>query len=175
MRNRLSLIAVLGFTLAAGARAQTEEYQVKGAFLFNFAKFIEWPVSSFGGPHEPIAICILGQNPFGDSLGEAVRGKSLGGRPIALRMIADVLPKSGCQILFVNAQERMRFHSMAGSFKDGGVLTVGEAPWFIEDGGIINLKVEGGKIRFEINVDAADQAHLVISSKLLSLAQIVRK
>ena|ERR1041385_7593689 len=175
MRNRFSLIAVLGVALAAGAGAQTEEYQVKAAFLFNFAKFVEWPVASFSGQHEPIVICILGQNPFGDSLGEAIRGKFLGGRPAALHMISDIPQKSPCKMLFVSAQERARFRSMAGSLKDGGVLTVGEAPWFIEDGGIINLKVESGNVRFEINVEAADQAHLVISSKLLSLAQIVRK
>ena len=173
--NRLGLIAFLGVAFAAGARAQEDEYQVKAAFLYNFAKFVDWPAKSFSSPGDPVVICILGQNPFGDALSEAVRGKVLEGRSFEVRLISDLPQKSGCQILFVNSANRQRFRSMAGSLKGGGILTVGEAPGFIDDGGIINFKLEGGRIRFEINVEAAGQARLSISSKLLSLAQIVKK
>jgi hypothetical protein len=172
---RLTSIAILGAAAVAGAIGQSDEYQVKAAFLFNFAKFVEWPAKSFSKPSDPIVICILGQNPFGDRLSAAIQGKVWEGRAFTVHLIADLLPKSRCQILFVNSSEQQHFRSIAGNLKGSGTLTVGETPGFIDDGGIINLKLEGGKIHFEINVDAAEEAQLSVSSKLLSLAQIVKK
>jgi hypothetical protein len=172
---RLTSIAILGAAAVAAAIGQIDEYQVKAAFLFNFVKFVEWPAKSFPKPSDPIAICILGQNPFDDHLSAAIQGKVWEGRAFTVQLIVDLPPKSRCQILFVNSSERQHFRSTAGSLKGSGTLTVGETPGFIDDGGIINLKLEGGKVRFEINVDAAEQAQLIVSSKLLSLAQIVKK
>jgi hypothetical protein len=168
-------MAILGAAAVPGAMGQIDEYQVKAAFLFNFAKFVEWPAKSFPKPSDPIVICIVGQNPFGDHLKQAIQGKVWEGRTFAIVQIADLPPNSRCQILFVNSSERQRFRSIAGSLKGSPILTVGETPGFIDDGGIINLKLEGGKIRFEINIEAAEQAQLTLSSKLLSLAQIVKK
>lgn len=175
MLRRLGMIAFVAFTFVEGTQAQVDEYQVKAVFLYNFAKFVEWPGNSFTSPSDPICICILGPNPFGDALSEAVRGKVLEGRPVVVRLIADLPPKSNCQILFINSSSRKLFRSMGGALKDGGILTVGDTPGFIDDGGVINFKLEGGRIRFEINVEAAGKARLSISSKLLSLAQNVRK
>ena len=172
---RLRWIAILFITCAAGAVGQADEYQVKAAFLYNFAKFVEWPDGSFPKASDPIGICILGQNPFEDSLNTVIRGKIWEGRAFAVNLILDLPPKSRCQILFVNSSERQRFRSLAPSLKGSGILTVGETPGFIDDGGIINFKVEDGKIRFEINVEAAQHAQLKLSSKLLSLAQIVKR
>ena len=172
LRQSIS-VAALAIAFAAGSPAQSEEYQVKAAFLYNFAKFVEWPAPV--APSEPFVICILGQNPFGTALADAVREKVAGGRPFAVHLISDSPSKSSCQILFINSSDRQRFHSMAGNFKGSGMLTVGEASWFIADGGIINFKLVDGKIRFDISVQAAELAHLSISSKLLSLAQIVKK
>jgi hypothetical protein len=169
MLKRLCLIAVLGvvFLMAAGAQ---QEYQLKAAFLFNFAKFVEWPAKSFAAPNDPIAICILGQNPFGDALSDAVRGKAWEGRSFTVRLISDISPKSKCQIVFINSSDRQRFRGMVGGLKGAGILTVGDTPGFIEDGGVINFKLEGGKIHFEISAEAAEQAQLSISSRLMSLA-----
>ena len=114
-------------------------------------------------------------NPFDHHLSAAIQGKVWEGRAFAVQLVVDLPPKSRCQILFVNSSERQRFRSLAASLKGSGILTVGETPGFVDDGGIINLKLEDGKIRFEINVDAAEQAELSVSSKLLSLAQIVKK
>jgi YfiR/HmsC-like len=172
---RLGLIAVLCAAAVGSAIGQIDEYQVKAAFIFNFAKFIEWPTRSFPKPGDPIVICILGQNPFDDHLTGAIQGKIWNGRGFAVLQIVDLPSKSRCQILFVTSSERQHFRSLAGSLKGSGILTVGETPGFIDDGGIINLKLEGGKIRFEINVDAAEQSQLIVSSKLLSLAQIIKK
>ena len=156
-------------------RGQINEYQVKAFFLYNFARYVEWPAESFKSSNDPIVICILGQNPFGGALDQAIAGKVVDGRPFVVRQLSDIQPESNCHILFVNSSERKRFRSMAGRLKGSGVLSVGEIPGFTADGGVINFKLEGGKVRFEIDVDAAGRERLHISSKLLSLAQIAKR
>jgi hypothetical protein len=162
--------------LATGARAQDiEEYQVKAAFIYNFAKFVEWPPQAFKNSTDPITICVLGQNPFGNALEEAVSGKTVEGRTFVVRTLSGEQPAVGCQIVFVSSSERKRFHAILGEIKAGGVLTVGETETFASEGGVINFKIEAGRVRLQVNVDAAEQAKLRISSKLLSLAQIVKR
>ena len=175
MLTRLKFAIVLGATCILGLPGQVNEYQVKAFFLYNFTRYVEWPPESFKAANDPIAICILGNNPFGGALDQAVAGKVVEGRPFVVRQISDIQPSGNCHILFVNSSERKRFRSMAGSLKGSGVLTVGETPGFTADGGVINFKLEDGKVRFEIDVDAAGREHLHISSKLLSLAQIAKK
>jgi hypothetical protein len=96
------------------------------------------------------------------------------GRPFVVRQIAEIPPACECHILFVHASERKRFRSLAGKIRGSGILTVGETQGFTADGGVINFKLEDGKVRFEIDVDAAGRERLRISSKLLSLAKIAR-
>jgi len=176
------LIAVLaGCLMVAGwgnssAFAQpTNEYQVKAAFLYNFAKFVDWPAQSFKGPDDPIAICVLGQNPFGSVLEDTVNGKTLEGRAFVVRNIFDVQQAGGCHILFVSTSERKHLPSILAAIRTPGVLTVGESDGFAAEGGVINFKLEDGRVRFEINLDAAAKKGLQIRSNLLSLAQIVKK
>jgi hypothetical protein len=175
MLARLKFAIVLGATCILGLPGQVNEYQVKAFFLYNFARYVEWPSRSFKAATDPIVICILGQNPFGSALDEAIAGKVVEGRPFVIRQISDIPSSGACHILFVNSSERRRFRSTAGRLKGSGVLTVGETQGFTADGGVINFKLEDGKVRFEIDVDAAGQEHLRISSKLLSLAQIAKK
>jgi hypothetical protein len=175
MLTHLKFALVLGATCILCLRGQINEYQVKAFFLYNFARYVEWPSQSFKAVNDPIVICILGQNPFGSALDQAITGKVVEGRPFVVRRISDIQPGSNCHILFVNSSERKRFRSMAESLKGSGVLTVGETPGFTADGGVINFKLEDGKVRFEIDVDAAGRENLHISSKLLSLAQIAKK
>jgi hypothetical protein len=175
MLNRLNFAIVLGVTLVAGLQGQVNEYQVKAFFLYNFARYVEWPSQSFKTANDPIVICILGQNPFGDALEQATTGKSIEGRPFVVREVVSIQPPCNCHILFVISSERKRFRAIAATLKGFGILTVGETPGFTAEGGVINFKLEDGKVRFEINVDAAVQERLHISSKLLSLAQIVKK
>jgi hypothetical protein len=174
-RRLMARTLIVGCAIAMVAFAQVDEYQVKAAFLYNFAKFVDWPAQAFHGPEDPICICIVGQNPFENSLEAVVRGQKVGGRSFRVRQISDISNKPDCHILFVCAAEQKRFQSMAGNLMGLAVLTVGESPRFATDGGVINLKLEGGKVRFEINMDAAEQAQLHISSKLLSLAEVIRK
>ena len=167
---------ILGLLLATAVWAQkAEEYRVKAAFLFNFAKFVEWPAQAFKTSADPIAICVVGQNLFGSALNDAVSGKTVDGRTFLVRQISGDQPTTGCQILFISSSERKRFHAILGEIKTSGVLTVGETEDFTTEGGIINFKIEAGRVCLQVNVDAADQARLRISSKLLNLAQIVKR
>lgn len=175
MLTRLKFAIILGTTFILGIQGQVNEYQVKAFFLYNFAKFVEWPAQSFKAANDPFVICILGPNPFGTSLGQAISGKVVAGRPIVIRQIADIQPGYNCHILFVHSSEGKRFRSKGGSVNGSGVLTVGETDGFTGDGGVISFKLEDGTVRFEINVNAAGREDLHISSKLLSLAQITKK
>lgn len=170
MRRSLTcgLLGWLAMAASAGAPS-LDEYQVKAAFLFNFAKFVDWPAQSFKSAGDPIQICLLGPNPFGKALSEAIAGKSLGERKFALRQIADFSQAATCQMVWVGAQRK---HALDAPLC--GVLTVGDTDGFAASGGVIGFKVDGGKIKLEINLDAAEQSQLRISSKLLSLAQIVK-
>jgi YfiR/HmsC-like len=172
---RFAAVIFAGMLLTLGAAGQAlDEYQVKAAFLYNFAKFVEWPPEAFKTPRDPILVCVLGHNPFGNALEEAIRGKSIAGRTFAYRHVLDAESASACQILFVGSEESKHFRALLESLKPMGILTVGEAQGFAADGGVINFRLDDGRVHFEINVDAAEHEQLHISAKLLSLAQIVK-
>jgi hypothetical protein len=151
-----------------------DEYRVKAGFLFNFAKFVEWPPETFQSSTDPIVICALGYDPYRRALEEAVREKTIQGRTFSVHQVSDVEQANACQILFVSASENKRAAALLPRLKATGVLTVGETEGFAAEGGVINFKMENGRVRLEINVAAAERAKLRISSKLLSLVQIVR-
>lgn len=174
MRTPLKLALLSAAACLSGMWAQVNEYQVKAFFLYNFARYVEWPAQSFKSPQDPIVICILGSNPFGEALNQAVAGREVEGRAFVVRHVANLNPGGNCRILFVNAVERKRFRALAVSLRGSGVLTVGESQGFCDEGGVINFKLEEGKVRFEINVQAAEREHLRISSRLLSLASIAQ-
>jgi hypothetical protein len=168
---RFLAVVLLAFT----ALAQTiDEYQVKAAFLYSFAKFVEWPGLAFKSDKDPMHICVLGQDPFGSALTEAVEGKTLLGRAFLVADISDTARAADCQILFIGSSERKRLRSIFKAIQTAGVLTVGGTDDFAGQGGIVNFKLEGGRVRLEINVEAAGKAKLRISSKVLNLAQIVK-
>jgi hypothetical protein len=172
--TRLRHLALPAVLLASIACAQTvDEYQVKAAFLYNFARFVEWPALTFKTEKDPLRICVLGQNPFGNALAEAVGGKAVLGRAFVLSDIADTKQVSECQILFIGSSERKRLRSIFAELRTTGILTVGETEGFASQGGIVNFKLDDGRVRLEINTDAAARANLRISAKVLSLAQIV--
>ena len=154
-----------------------DEYQVKAAFLFNFAKFVEWPAAAFKNAAEPISICVFGGNPFGSLLEDAVKGKTVGGRGFVVREVSNSQQTANCHVLFVNASGRKRVPTRALliGLKTGNILTVGESDDFIANGGVINFKLKDARVRIEIDAEAAEQANFRISSKLRSLAENARK
>jgi hypothetical protein len=174
-RMQALMIMVIAAGYSANGQA-IDEYQMKAAFIYNFAKFVEWPPNAFRSTTEPLAICILGEDPFGHSLDETVQAKSIEGRAFLVRRISGPDQATGCQIVFVSNSERRQFSSIITRVSTSGVLTVGESEGFAAQGGVINFKLENERrIRLEINLSAARGANLRISSKLLSLALIVRK
>ena len=151
----------------------SDEYLVKSAFLYNFAKFTEWPAQESADESIPINICILGVDPFDGAL-ETIKGKTAQNRNLEIKHVARVEDLKACHILFISASERNHLPRILDALKDSPVLTVGDMKEFAQQGGIINLTTEQNKIGLEINVEAAERAGLKISSKLLKLAKIVR-
>jgi len=149
------------------------EYQVKAAFLFNFAKFVEWPSGAFATDHSPISICILGDNPFGGSLEKAVFGQSANGRPLMTRQVASPKEAGDCQMVFVSPSEQNHFTQIIGNLQGKSVLTVADSDAFAEQGGMIQFYIDNHRVRFEVNVNACTNAHLKVSSKVLALAKII--
>ncbi len=153
--------------------AASPEYQLKAVFLFNFAQFVEWPPSAFPQPDTPLAICVLGEDPFGSYLDETVRGERVGNRALAVRRYRKVEEITACHILFVSRREQGRLDEVLDSLKGRSVLTVSDADRFASRGGMIRFVTENNRIRLRINLEAAKAANLTISSKLLRPAQIV--
>lgn len=149
------------------------EYEVKAAFLYNFARFVEWPPQP--QPPSSFTICVLGTDPFGPVLDELIKGKSIQGMQLVARRPQQVEDAGDCQILFISASEDARLGHILAVLHGRSVLTVGEAKRFAHRGGMINFRREGSKVRFEINPDAAGQAGLTISSQLLKLARIIHE
>ncbi|HZL43368.1 MAG TPA: YfiR family protein [Verrucomicrobiae bacterium] len=169
---------ILGLSLAwlltvGGGRAQETpptEYKLKAAFLFNFAKYVEWPPAAFAEATSPMVIGILGENPFRDDLEPTIRDKTINNRPLVIKEFRSPAEATNCHILFISTSEKQRLPEILKSLHGTSVLTVGETDRFTETGGMINFVTEGNKIRFQINVEAAKSAGLKVSSKLLSLA-----
>ena len=175
MRFPAILIACLSLALllpadASAQASQPLEYQVKAAFLFNFAKFVEWPPESFAGETSPLVIGILGDSPFGGDLERTIQNKTINNRSIVIKPLRSLAEATNCQILFISNSENKRLPEIIQSLRGAAVLTVGETDQFIASGGMVNFVQEASKIRFQINDDAAKAARLKISSKLLSLA-----
>lgn len=164
-----SLYPPLGWPAAAPT-----EYQLKAAFLLNFAKFVDWPAQSFKTGQSPINLCVMGDDPFKADLDEMVKGQNIGDRSLSVRRISQPQPGDNCHILFVGLSERDRFERILSALKNHPCLTVGEEYEFAQAGGMINLLIEDKKIRFEVSLDVAEKAGLKISSRLLKLAKIVR-
>lgn len=175
LRRRCGLPPLLAATLLAAAAAHAEvaaEYDVKAAFLYNFTKFVEWPRSAFADDRGSLRICVVGEDPFGGSLQE-VAGDEVASRKLILLHAARLDDPADCQVLFVSRSERKRLSSLLAAVRDAPVLTVADTPGFLEQGGIINFVLEGSKVRFEINQEAAERAGLTMSSKLMRLASRV--
>jgi hypothetical protein len=169
-------LAGMGNLGAVSARAQGPgEYQVKAAFLYNFTKFVEWPAGISRNNGDSLMVCVMGEDPFDHALEEVVKGKNLNGKPFEVRHVSKVQEARSCQVLFVSSSERRKVRSILEGLKGASVLTVGDTPGDAKQGCIIGFLIEDNKVRFEINVRAANLANLKVSSKLLSLAKVVRE
>jgi hypothetical protein len=152
----------------------SDEYAVKAAFLYNFAKFIEWPAGSFSSEQSPLVICIAGQDPFNSRL-DAFSSKTVSGRKITVRRLSQMEDHDACHILFISRSEKGQIQTIINSIKNRNILTVSDMTSFSRAGGIISLYMEEDRMRFEINLSAAERTGLRISSNLLALARIFRE
>ena len=173
-RLGVSVVFFLGPQMLQGQTSMTE-YQVKAQFLLNFIMYVDWPEHVPSGGEAPIVIGILGQDNVGGDLQRVAEGKSINGRMIVIKQISDNEDLSGCSILFVSASESPRLDAILGKTKGRPILTVGEDDSFLDKGGIINFDLKDGKVHLEINLQAARQVSLEISSKLLSVADQVKE
>jgi hypothetical protein len=166
-------LLALGLTTASKADSTiSREYKVKAAFIYNFAKFVEWPSQKLGGDSSPLVIGVLGPNPFGDELENALKGRQINGRPLVVRQFDNIEAAKTAHLLFITLNDESKLRKAS---KEYGILTVGQSEAFARSGGIIIFTFEDDKLRFEINIGAAEQAGLKISAQLQKLAQTVRK
>lgn len=164
------LLAFLLAPLHGRARAQGGEYRVKAAFLFNFIKFAEWPPAD----SDTIALCVLGENPFGESL-DILKGKSAGGQRISVRYASSTQNVKGCHLLFIAASEKDHLSQILKVLDGLPLLTVGDTEGFARKGVMINMYIEDERVHFEVNLNAVKRSGVRLDSRLLKLARIVQE
>ena len=171
---RFALTMAFTMTLTAGVAAQAptaSDVAVKAAFLYNFVKFAEWPAQAASAP---LIVCVVGDDAIAAALSETLRGKNLGGHAFQISRPQDATVWRTCSLLFVSDTETGRSATGLSGIRMLPVLTVSDSKGFSEGGGIIELYIENGRMRFAINVDATERSGLRLSSRLLGLAKVVR-
>ena len=174
--NLLVFIVILALLTAQNSYSEQtaySEYQIKAAYLYNFAKFVEWPAEVLADPSLPLSICIFGKDPFGDAL-DTIRDKIVKGRKLVIRQYSGIEDLKECHIIFISPSEKKNLAGILEKIKDMHMLTVSDMEGFADRGGMITLNKAENKIRLEINLDAAQQSGLKVSSKLLKLATIIK-
>jgi uncharacterized protein DUF4154 len=164
----LALLLIASIAVQA-ATAATPEYEVKAAFLYKFANFADIPAATPG----PFIVTILGEDPFGEVLDDAVRGKTIAGRPVQVRRTHDIAESAGSGIVFVSASERERMREILDVLRNTKTLTVSDMGGFAAAGGMIEFVIDQNRIGLEINEGAADEAGIHINAKLLALARVI--
>lgn len=168
----VSILLFAGNLKLSAQTAVSPEYEIKAVFLFNFARFVDWPAKAFPDADAPFVIGVLGEDPFGSYLDETLRGEKVNGRPLTVQRYHRVGEIRACQVLFISRSEADRLEQIVASLRGRGILTVGDTDDFAARGGMIRLATEKNKVRMRINLDAVKAANLAISSKLLRVAEI---
>ncbi len=173
--HKVFVAVIVTLPLAVAHAQGYNETEVKAAFLYHFTSYIEYPSSAFAGTSAPFVIGVLGKSSITEALQQAVKGKSVKGRAIVVKQVSIGQELRECHILFVPDAEAKSLPRILEILGDSPVLVVGESEGFAAKGGTVGFFVEQKRVRFEINLDAARRAHVSISSKLLSLARIVKE
>lgn len=175
MIPRLAVLVIsltVTFTLWAQTAAEAE-YRIKAVFLFNFVQFVEWPSNAFANEAAPLALCVLGNDPFGEMLDQVVDGESVEGHKLLVRRpnLADV---GACHLLFVSKSEQPRLGEVLRQLGSAPILTVSDIDGFVGRGGTIGFFLDRKRVRFEISPARAQTRGLKMSSQLLGLGKIHR-
>jgi hypothetical protein len=166
------LLLVAGSPTLSAQPTASAEYQIKAVFLFNFARFVDWPTKAFPDANSPFVIGVLGDDPFGSYLDETVRGEKVNEHPLTVQRYRRVSEIKACQVLFISRSEADHVDQILASLKGRSILTVSDTDDFVAHGGMIRLAIEKNKPRMHIKLDAVKAANLAISSKLLRVAEV---
>lgn len=175
--SRYMFIGIILLLLICPSYAQTTgtvaEYKVKAVYLYNFFNFVEWHGEVQDASTEEFRLCILGENPFGDEL-DSLNGKMIKDKKLSIKKIKNISQASKCHMLYVSDSEEDKLDEIISLTRKNGILTVSDLKNFAENGGVINFVMENQTVKLKINVTEAERSKLKISSKLLSLAKIVK-
>lgn len=166
-----ALALMLGCGVVSAADAPTEP-QVKAAYIYNFAKFVQWPPEAFATPKAPLVLCVTGKQGLGGAL-TAIEGKPVQGRELQVRRAVKPEEFKACHMLFVPEADERAAPELLRKVGALPVLTIGEHDGFAAAGGGIGFVTRDDRVQFEINPDVASRANLTVSSQLLRLATIV--
>ncbi len=172
------IICVSVFGLASSVQtgyseeSEYSEFDIKAAFLYNFARFVDWPEDVLE-ESDSLEICILGPNPFSNSLEDIVEGKTAQGKPIAINYVSELGELLNCQILYITSDSKEQSEAALAMIADRSVLTVSDIPGFASHGGMVGFYLDDGSVRFEVNRKLSSQAGLTFSSRLLNIARLV--
>ena len=168
----MALLALLLF--AGGPQKELSEYELKAGFLYNFAKYVDWPEDAFDNPSAPFVVGIVGRDPFGEALARALRGKQLEGRSFRIERFGTPADIGRCHVLFVPRAEAARTAEVLKAVEGKPVLTVGEDGAFPRAGGMVAVLVKNERAALEINREASERAGLVLDARLLRVATLVK-
>jgi hypothetical protein len=169
----LALLLTIRTTAQTTTAQASDEYRVEAAFLFHFAQLVDWPPDVQNLPDSSLFLCTVGDDPFQGALEEEVAGKPVGNRTIKIRHVDDPLDMQSCQIVYIARSENKRLPLLVTTLHNAPVLTVGDSANFLDAGGMIRFVSDENKIRFDVNLNAAQSARLKIGSRLLVLAEHV--
>lgn len=180
MKKLFSLLSILFLCGTVSIQAlqapQYTEYEVKAAYIFNFTKFINWPKTTFSLSNPPFVVGIYGDDPFGLILVKFFEGRTIKGRKLIIEHYYKPEDINNCNVLFISKINKLELTDVINVVQEKSILTIGDnIQEFCESGGMINFTKQYSKHRFEINNNAANKADLTISSKLLSLAKIIKE
>lgn len=167
------VLSSLGAALQASAQQGASEYEVKAVFLHHFFQFVQWPDSAFSDSSSPYIVGVLGDDPFGHLIDEALQGDSVGGRPIHIRRYEDLQAARESHLLYIAETDEKKLKKMLDNLRNQEVLTVSDVEGFGSMGGMIELAKNGTSLKLKINHQSAKDAKLQISSRLLKLAEII--
>jgi hypothetical protein len=155
-------------------QSKPQEYEVKAVYLYNFSKFVQWPPAGEESK-DTFAICVLGRDPFGAALDAAIAGEKIEQKAMVARRITDLQEATKCQILFIANSEATHVKQILSVLGKNSILTVSDVAEFSQNGGVIQFVIQENKVRFEVNLTAAEKAGLTLSSQLLKVASAVKK
>jgi uncharacterized protein DUF4154 len=176
MRLFCRLMAAVPLLTVSGARAQEKptQYQVEATYLYNFSQFVAWPAAAATAANS-FNICVLGQDPFGPALANIVADETVAGKSVAAKRVPTPQEAVNCRVLFISSSESGRLKEILTILGGASVLTVSDLPEFTRRGGMVQFLLIEDRVRFEVNLAAAERARLTLSSELLKVATTIRR